>query len=101
MKTMVIDGDFMATKDLMYAHLNRVFSFPSYFGNNLDALWDVLNEASEPTTVEFTHVNAVVEHLGTYGEKLIELFHKLDEENNCYQVNFYSGDIRPERESTK
>lgn len=98
MRTMVIDGDFMATKDLMYTHLNRVFSFPAYFGNNLDALWDVLNEAGEPATIEFTHVNAVIEHLGSYGEKLVELFHKLDEENDYYTINFYSGGIKPDRE---
>lgn len=95
MRTMVIDGDFMVTKDLMYAHLNRIFSFPSYFGDNLDALWDVLNESNEPTIVEFTHVNAVVEHLGVYGEKLVSLFHQLDEENECYTVKFYAGDIKP------
>ena len=97
MRTMVIDGDFMVTKDLMYAHLNRVFSFPSYFGDNLDALWDVLNESNEPTIVEFTHVNAVVEHLGVYGEKLVSLFHQLDEENECYTVKFYTGDIKPSK----
>jgi len=95
---MVIDGEFMATKDLMYAHLNRVFSFPSHFGNNLDALWDVLNETSEPTIIEFTHVNTMRESLGTYGDKLIQLFKQLDQENKYYTVNFYNGDIRPSRE---
>ena len=95
---MVIDGDFMVTKDLMYAHLSRVFSFPTYFGNNLDALWDVMSECGEPTTVEFTHVDAVVEHLGTYGEKLVALFQKLDEKHDCYTIHFYNGNIKPDRE---
>lgn len=94
MRIMVIDGDFMVTKSLMYAHLSRVFSFPAHFGNNLDALWDVLNECSEPTTVEFTHVEHVVEHLGTYGEKLVALFQKLGDEHSCYTVNFYNGTIK-------
>lgn len=98
---MVIDGEFMATKDLMYAHLNRVFSFPSYFGKNLDALWDSLNESSEPTVVEFTHVNIMRENLGSYGDKLIQLFKQLDQENEYYTVNFYSGDIKPRRENIK
>ena len=55
---------------------------------------DVLNEASEPAVIEFTHVNAVVEHLGKYGEKLVALFHHLDEENELYTVNFYPGDLK-------
>lgn len=98
---MVIDGDFMVTKDLMYAHLSRLFSFPTHFGNNLDALWDALNECVEPTTVEFTHVEAVVEHLGAYGEKLVALFHKLNDEHECYTVHFYNGNIKPDRENIK
>ena len=88
----------MVTKDLMYAHLSRVFSFPVHFGNNLDALWDVMSECGEPTTVEFTHVDAVVEHLGTYGEKLVALFQKLDEKHDCYTIHFYKGNIKPDRE---
>lgn len=88
----------MVTKDLMYAHLSRVFSFPVHFGNNLDALWDVMSECGEPTTVEFTHVDAVVEHLGTYGEKLVALFQKLDEKHDCYTIHFYNGNIKPDRE---
>ena len=88
----------MVTKDLMYAHLSRVFSFPVHFGNNLDALWDVMSECGEPTTVEFMHVDAVVEHLGTYGEKLVALFQKLDEKHDCYTIHFYNGNIKPDRE---
>ncbi len=36
------------------AALAREMSLPSYFGRNLDALWDVLTDLTEPTAVLWT-----------------------------------------------
>ncbi len=78
----------MKSKENLYLHLNRVFSFPHYFGNNLDALWDFLNESDEPTRIEFLNVALAREQLGAYGEKLIQLFEKLAENTENYVVSF-------------
>lgn len=78
----------MHSKEALYTHLSRIFSFPNDFGNNLDALWDVLNENDEPTTIEFLNVAEAEEHLGDYGEKLVTLLRKLEQENEYYMVRF-------------
>lgn len=72
----------------MYNHLARVFSLPSYFGNNLDALWDLLNETDEPTEIVFLNVNLALEQLGSYGESFIRLLEKLGIENEYYTIFF-------------
>lgn len=88
MRYLTIDGQHMKSKEKLYLHLNRVFSFPNYFGNNLDALWDFFNENDEPTRIEFLNVDLAREQLGTYGEKLIHLFEKLEENTENYVVSF-------------
>lgn len=88
MKVLQINGEYMRTKKSMYTHLIRVFSFPSYFGNNLDALWDQLNEENEPTVIKVLNTNVILEDLGSYGEQLIRLLKKLEEENRNYTIHF-------------
>lgn len=88
MKELIIDGKFMQSKEAMYTHLTRVFSLPNYFGNNLDALWDVLNENVEPTQIHFIHTNLTREYLGAYGENLIKMFKQLEVENKNYHICF-------------
>lgn len=88
MRLMTIDGRLMTSKEALYGHLSRIFSFPNHFGNNLDALWDILNEADEPTQIHFVHVEEAAEQLGEYGERLIELLKELDEQNSNFTVRF-------------
>lgn len=89
MRLLTLDGKYMGSKELMYTHLNRVFSFPSYFGNNLDALWDFLNENDEPTKIEFINRDLAREYLGSYGESLVNLLKKLEQETTNYTVCFH------------
>lgn len=86
MRILTLDGNLMTSKKSMYNHLARVFSLPSYFGNNLDALWDLLNETNEPTKIVFLNVNQALEKLGSYGESFIRLLEKLEIKNNCYTI---------------
>lgn len=78
----------MHSKESMYTHLARVFSLPHYFGNNLDALWDWLNENNEPTKIEFSNVELTEKYLGSYGKKFIDLLEKLEKENTNYIICF-------------
>lgn len=88
MKELLVDGKFMQSKEAMYTHLTRVLSLPSYFGNNLDALWDILTESEEQTQINFINVDLAQEYLGDYGKKLIKLFKELEIENENYHINF-------------
>lgn len=94
MKEFVLDGAAMTSKEAIYQQLSRVFSFPTYFGHNLDAVWDLLMEEDEHIEIHFKHIALLVEHMDDYGEKLVKVFHNLEAINRHYTVHFYSGDMR-------
>ena len=49
MKRVVIDLTHINTPRGMHAYMAYIMNFPSYYGRNLDALYDMLTEISEPT----------------------------------------------------
>lgn len=88
MKVLTLEGRLMTSKEALYLHLNRVFALPNHFGNNLDALWDVLNEATESTEILFLNVDLAQKQLGDYALELVNLLERLAQQNNCYTVSF-------------
>ena len=42
----VIDGKASQTEEMLYEQLESAFQLPDYFGKNLDALYDCLNDLS-------------------------------------------------------
>ena len=44
MKTYILDGKEMTGRKKMHAYLKEQFSFPDYYGNNMDAFWDCMTE---------------------------------------------------------
>ena len=93
MKELTIDGKMMTSKSEIYTHLGRVFSLPLHFGNNLDALWDVLTEVNEPTIIHFENIEEVIGNLDAYGEKVIQLFQDLEGKQENYTGHFYPDEI--------
>lgn len=89
MRELIVDGQAMTSKSAMYTHLSRVFEFPDHFGKNLDALWDMLTDETEPTVIYVKHVAKLIEQMDGYGEKLIQVFQKLEQSTENYTVHFY------------
>lgn len=54
---------------------------PDYFGNNLDALWDVLSTASKELEIHVIYSDDLLFELGAYGKAVLRLFLDLGEEN--------------------
>ena len=48
MKTIVLDGLYMNTRETTHTYLAWRLGLPSYYGRNLDALHDVLTDPCEP-----------------------------------------------------
>lgn len=46
-----LDGNQMTDRASAHDHLARLLDFPNYYGRNLDALYDLLTERGEETTI--------------------------------------------------
>jgi len=58
------------TADDLHARVAEVLPLPDYYGNNLDALHDVLTEQSEGWDITFTGCSDAEVTLGKYMRKL-------------------------------
>ena len=57
MKIIEIDGK--SIKNDGHKYLKKVFDFPDYYGNNLDALYDCLTDIGAPTEIRLKNKNYV------------------------------------------
>lgn len=74
MRDIILDGLEMTTKEAAHTYMKTKFEFPMYYGNNLDALWDLLSTYGEPICIHLFNQEALVTSLESYGEALIKVF---------------------------
>ena len=91
MKTVLLNGKRMTTKKTTHLYLKKKLSFPSYYGQNLDALWDVLSTINEEIDIVLYNKEYLDEYLGDYGKDLISVFKEATESN--MKVKFRTIDI--------
>lgn len=70
----LLDGKRMTARREAHAHIREQMEFPAWYGNNLDALWDMLTALSEPTCVRLVHTEVLRAALGDYANRLIQVF---------------------------
>lgn len=73
MKNIILDGAKMTDRAAAYAHIAYELDFPAYFGNNLDALWDLLSTYGE-AEVRLINSASLFNSLGAYGCRMIKCF---------------------------
>ena len=80
---MIITIDFRGVRSHSQAHdlLAERLSVPHYYGRNLNALYDVLTERSEPTEIHIFSRRELLEELGDYGAGILEVFRDAAREN--------------------
>ena len=64
--TIYLDGRYMSDRKLAHDYLKTQLDLPDYYGRNLDALYDLLMEFSEPTSIVVQHQTEI------YTEALLE-----------------------------
>lgn len=79
MKHITIDCTGITEPSQLHAALANKLSFPDWYGNNLDALFDCLSDIYEDTTVHFIGWNS----LGFWKEGFTATFSDAQAEN-CY-----------------
>lgn len=80
MKEVILDGRNMTDRESAHCELVRQMGFPSYYGANLDALWDLLTACGE-IAVTLTYAGTMLCSLRGYGCKLLETFFEAEEAN--------------------
>lgn len=68
----VLDGRKMTDKITLHTYLKEQCRFPDYYGNNLDALYDVLTDREEMLEIHLEYAEELKEVLCGYGEAFIE-----------------------------
>ncbi len=81
-----LNGSKMVDKETAHVYLKRKLSLPDYYGNNLDALWDLLSTDASPKKITIKKPEMIIVNLGKYGESLINTFREAAEENECLEV---------------
>ena len=67
MKRVYLDFSRCKDKQEVHAYLKAQFGFPGHYGNNLDALFDMLGDLSEDTMIVFDE-----DEEGSCGEWVVE-----------------------------
>lgn len=82
----IIDGRKMTDKQTLHAYLKEQCKFPDYYGNNLDALYDVLTDRQEPLEIRLEYAQELKEILCGYGEAFIETLEDAAAANNDFNL---------------
>ena len=82
--------DISGVRDRKELHrcLAETLPLPNYYGNNLDALYDVLTEQGEPWDIEIVFMNETEERLGAYLLTMKRMCEAVEEENPCVKVRW-------------
>lgn len=86
-KELVINGDEIKTNDDFHRQIKELLSFPSYYGNNLDALWDCLTTSIElPLTLVWKDLEKSKMELGDYCDKILDVFKHAEKEIPGFKI---------------
>lgn len=78
---LVIDGSVIKNKGDLHNTIKTTLSFPEWYGNNLDAMFDCLTDLSEEAAVTFVNFAMLRENLGRYADNTKKVFLNAAKEN--------------------
>lgn len=84
---MRLDGQFMRDAESTHHYIQEQLDLHGYFGQNLDALYDVLSVYDKEICIILTNEPLMHAFLGEYGQQLIQTFQDIDKINENIQFN--------------
>ncbi len=88
MKIVLLDGEKIKSSADMHRAFKKALHFPDWYGNNLDALNDMLTEATDEIGVILVNTDKLAESLGWRWEMLLRLLVDLKREKPNFRVAF-------------
>ncbi len=84
---MKIELDFkdIKNKKMLHEYLKVQLGLPDYYGNNLDALHDCLEDCGNKFSICIYHYNDLEKEMGEYAEILLQVFKDIDLEYEIVQ----------------
>ena len=74
MKEIIIEGALIDSREELHKVLKEALNLPEHYGNNLDALWDILTgEIDLPIRIIWRDFNITEENIGAYAMKTLEV----------------------------
>lgn len=84
-----LDFGRIKTEEELHSYIKRKLEFPDYYGDNLDALWDMLTGESEEMRITIKHSEHFIDNLGEYAEDVLDIFEESAEENSNLEVKIF------------
>ncbi len=87
MRDVRLDGREMPDRAALHAALKTALDFPDHYGNNLDALWDMITgHIALPVTVRWTYFARSQRQLGDYADLAYQLMKRAEKEDIGFAV---------------
>ena len=86
MKTIKLDVTNIHTVKALHIYLAYMLDLPAYYGKNLDALFDLLTERSEPTEIVVSEWAELEVNLGAYAAALVDTLYDAAKENTALTI---------------
>ena len=78
MTEIVLDAKEMKSREKAHQYIKQKLEFPEYYGENLDALWDMLTAYDREVKIKLINEDCLIDNLGDYGESIIQIFKDLE-----------------------
>ncbi|MDD4000229.1 MAG: GNAT family N-acetyltransferase [Bacilli bacterium] len=83
----ILNGKQINDKETLFSSLKSQINSSDFYGNNLDALWDVLSSFDAEMKISIINYDDLKNNLGSYAEELFELFEDLKAINDKVIIN--------------
>lgn len=83
-RTVYLDARRLKERREAHTYLSKMLSLPSYYGNNLDALYDCITEMSG-CSIKILHIEEAGLS-GTYGDRILKVLEEGAEQNSGVEV---------------
>ena len=84
MKIVLIDGNKIKTQKKLHSEFKKSLDLPDWYGENLDALYDVLTYITDEIGVIAVNTDLLAENLGEYWDKFLYLMNDVENERTGF-----------------